>query len=180
MQTAGGKLLVGGHQLTPTIPSSQPVVRLEADGSLDADFDASDLEGETDCWAIQDDGRIVLGGKFYKRNEYVFGDVVRIDSNGALDESFAPYKFNWNVHRYYTWVHAIVLQPDGKALVGGGIYGPYPWIDLSYYALARLDSNGELDTYLNDAFDSPTGVRSVEALAEYADGRIIVGGTLLP
>ena len=67
-------------------------------------------------------------------------------------------------------VYALMVQPDGKILVGG-TFGTIGGGVQSY--IARLLSSGRLDTSFN------TGIifgHEVSALALQPDGRIIIGG----
>ena len=68
-------------------------------------------------------------------------------------------------------VETIVVQPDGKILMGGffGMVG-----DVSLPRLARLNPDGSLD----DAFDPPAPQDRVRALALDGDGRIIVAAKI--
>lgn len=171
-----GRILVGGWFLVNNT-NGLPAVRLNADGSLDTSFDASDLFGSTNCWAIQDDGKIILGGNFNKRDEYGIGDVMRIDSDGAFDNTFEPYKFNYSFY-FSTWVHAILIENSGEVLIGGGLLS-YPF-GIYYYALVRLRPDGVEEKHFDPMFESPSGVKSVETLAGYFDDQILVGGTTTP
>jgi uncharacterized delta-60 repeat protein len=170
-----GRILLGGRFIANNT-EGLPAVRLNDDGSLDNSFDASDLLGSTNCWAIQDDGKFILGGKFNKRDEYGIEDVVRIDSDGDFDSTFKPYKFGYSF-QISTWVHTILVENNGKVLVGGGEF-IYPF-STYYYVLVRLGSDGVLENHIQHVFESPSGLKSVEALAGYFDDLILVGATTL-
>jgi uncharacterized delta-60 repeat protein len=65
-------------------------------------------------------------------------------------------------------VLAVVVQPDGKILIGGGFSSV---LGVARNRIARLNPDGTLDT----AFD-PNANGDVNAIALQADGQILVGG----
>jgi uncharacterized delta-60 repeat protein len=64
--------------------------------------------------ALQPDGKILVGGYFDSFNGAARGGVLRLNADGSLDPTFAPTGSGINYD-----VDAMVLQPDGKVLVGG-------------------------------------------------------------
>src|SRR5581483_6832733 len=107
---ADGKILV--------VTNQPQVLRLNADGSVDASFNAAipANAGETarsfPALALQSDGRIIVGGG---GSAGAAGTplplLVRLNTNGSIDASFSP-AANGNVT-------AVALQPDGRLMVGG-------------------------------------------------------------
>ena len=64
----------------------------------------------------------------------------------------------------------VVVQPDGKTLIGGAFTSV---MGVARNGIARLNPDGTLDT----AFDpGATNVFAVECIAVQADGKILVGG----
>ena len=83
-----GKIMVGGYGSGP----HSSVERLNADGSLDTSFSAS-LQGTSGpgylrSIAIQDSGKIVIGGGFIGVNGITRHNIARID--GATPQTLAP------------------------------------------------------------------------------------------
>src|SRR5205823_6468305 len=70
-------------------------------------------------------------------------------------------------------VFAVVVQPDGKVLLGGDFttLSPNGGATVTRNYIARLNPDGTLDT----AFDSNAN-GSVDSIAVQADGKILVGG----
>src|ERR1044071_760288 len=70
-------------------------------------------------------------------------------------------------------VYVVVVQPDGKILIGGGFttLSPNGGPPVTRNHIARLNSDGTLD----NAFD-PNANDFVYAIAVQADGKILVGG----
>ncbi len=75
-------------------------------------------------------------------------------------------------------VYALALQPDGKVLVGGR-FTTFNGVARNF--MARLNSDGSLDATFNARLNSITNnnVGTVRAIALQADGKIIVGGSLI-
>src|SRR5262249_12238016 len=95
--------------------------------------------------ALQPDGRIVTAGLRYNggnSNYYDFA-VSRFNPNGPPDTSFGTNGTVFtDVSGQSDRTHAVVIQPDGKILVGGtGGDGPH-----FFWVLARYNPNGTLDT----------------------------------
>lgn len=84
-----------------------------------------------------------------------------------VDPTFAPtLTFSGNIT-------TVLEQPDGKLLVGGSQFFVTPGV--SPFALARLNSDGSVDTAFNTN-GSFGGNASITSLALQSDGRLIVGG----
>lgn len=150
-------------------------------GSLDAPFNPgasaissfsnlSVFSGSVTGIALQGDGAAIVGGNFFSANGVNRGYLARVDANGALDGGYnAGQGFN-------DIVRTVVLQPDGRALVGGfftqfdGPANP----QANVQRIARLNPDGSLDAGFNPAGSGPNS--SVRAVAVQADGQVLVGG----
>ena len=71
------------------------------------------------------------------------------------------------------WIRAIVVQPDGKILIGGDFtsLSPNGGAPVTRNHLARLNPDSTLDPSFN-----PSAKAVVRAIAVQADGRILAGG----
>ena len=140
---------------------------LKAQSALDG-FDPN-ANGRVRAVVVQPDGRIIIGGEFttvspnggatVARNR-----IARFNPDGTLDAAFNP-----NASGAGTPViWSIVLQPDGKILVGGGFnsIGGQPRNNI-----ARLDAA----TGLADSFN-PNANNEVVSIALQSDGKILTGG----
>ncbi len=118
--------------------------------------------------AVQADGKVIFGGHFTYSGTYPNGypftanHLVRFNSNGTVDTSYNPSP-NYPVR-------ALVLQSDGKLIVGGQFtsIGGY---NQTY--LARLHPGGSADY---NTFTAPTPNGYVNAVALLADGKVVLGG----
>ncbi len=130
-----------------------------APGDLEASFDL-DADYTIDTFAIQSDGRILMGGEFSRIGGFHRPNLARLEPSGALDTSFDP------------WVDGRVLcaavQPDGRILIGGR-FSRVGGVLRS--GLARLHPDGTLDAAFNPTVEGP-----VVSVALQADGKIILAG----
>src|SRR5437588_11535188 len=139
-----GKVLVGGWAGGEA--QSNPA-RLNANGTLDSGFRAL-LGGRgipeitVYSFAVQPDAKIVIGGAFTLVNGQARTNIARLNPDGTLDMSFYPAAAGvaWN------YVSSMVLQGDGKIVVGGQ-FGTLNGEARS--GLGRLNADGTLDTAFN-------------------------------
>jgi uncharacterized delta-60 repeat protein len=161
-----GRTLIGGYFTAVDGVSRNHIARLNTDGSLDTTF----LDGMTGtnrevyAVALQDDGHVLIGGAFVTVNGASRGYFARLTADGSLDAGFNPEPPGPNGS-----VLAIVVQPDGRVLIGGSFFG-VNLVSRSY--AARLSPDGSLDT----TFQNPSLSFDVYALALQPDGRVVVGG----
>lgn len=162
-----GKILVGGAFLTYDNIERRGITRLNADGSVDPSFNAAGTGASDIIWTIvvQPDGKILIGGAFIYYNDVLQRYISRLNPDGSLDSTFNPGGFGPN---YY--VQSIVLQNDGKILIGGSFdsYNNTPAM-----RMARLNVDGSLDTSFN-----PSPGSYVQALAIQPDGKILASGVI--
>ena len=112
-----GKIVVAGTFRTFGGQTVGGLVRLNADGTLDQPFLAAlgtGLAGSTfgTKLALQADGKLLLGGAFTSVAGQPRRALARLNVDGSLDASFAPTVLST------AQVGALVVQPDGKLVVG--------------------------------------------------------------
>jgi uncharacterized delta-60 repeat protein len=109
-----GKLLVGGQFLNFGGAANNFLVRLNADGTLDATFaTAGRPNGAVRTIALDEQGRILIGGDFTLVAGVSRSRLARLLPDGSVDLSFDP-GTGANAS-----VRAIALQADGNLLIGG-------------------------------------------------------------
>lgn len=118
---------------------------------------------------VQPDGKLLVGGSFnggtLAIEDPIFKPgIARLNSDGSQDVSFnAGTGFDGPIE-------VIVVQPDGKILVGGAFLNCQ---GQPRKAIARLNADGSLDTGFN--VGSGAG-GTVFEIALYPDGRVVLGG----
>lgn len=70
---------------------------------------------------IQKNGKIVAAGTGYGENGNHF-EVARCNTNGTMDTSFGVNGLVTTVIGVYTMAFSVVIQDDGKIVVGGEAY----------------------------------------------------------
>ncbi len=162
---ADGKMLVGGTFISYNGGTEYFIIRLNTDGTKDPSFIiGTGFNNQVFAIATQADGKILVGGNFTSYNGSTENRIIRLNSDGTKDTSFtAGTGFN-------NTIRAIVIQADGKILVGG-IFTTYNGI--SENRVIRLNADGTKDS----SFTTGTGFNSnVFAIVTQTDGRILVGG----
>src|SRR5262249_1432543 len=119
--------------------------RLNADGSVDATFNPaanSTHAVSVLSLAVQSDGKILIGGSFTNLGGQACANLARLNPDGTMDPSF-----NAGVPEFsLSYVRSIVVQADGRILVGGHFFS----VDGQPRTnLARLNVDGTLDTAFN-------------------------------
>jgi uncharacterized delta-60 repeat protein len=166
-----GKILVGGT--FTAIPTMKHLARFNTDGSLDtAGFDTGTGFSDPNSVSVESilllpDGKIMVGGSFRAFNGVAVDGIVRLNSDGSLDDTF---EFGIGADGV---VLAMVMQADGKVLIGGA-FSSYNGVT-SERGLALLNADGSLDEGFNDGYG--VEYKAVHAIAQQPDGRILIGGT---
>jgi uncharacterized delta-60 repeat protein len=165
-----GKIVVAGYG------GSGGILKLNPDGSIDNGFGTAGKvilpgTGFQDV-AIQPDGKIVVIGGVTNGNML----AARFNADGTADDSFGTggmvtSEVDSGGFNYFT---SVLLQPDGKILVGGGVTTG----GTGYFGVVRLTANGILDTTFSfdgiqlTAMDGSLGKR----MAFQGDGKLLMTG----
>lgn len=123
------------------------ILRHNVNGSADPSFTQPDYSNFSGVGiktvAVRDDGKIYIGGKFIFGGNNQF--LMRLNADGTRDLGFVVKSFyqNYPSGTGADGVYSILLQPDGKALVGGSFksYGGQ-----SAPGIMRLNDDGSLDS----------------------------------
>ena len=185
-----GKILLNGNRYFGDTNNDFTILRYDTGGTLDNSFDgngvaAPNFNGFSDDYAydmaLQPDGKIVMVGSTAPTttiNKQLPSDLalMRFNTNGSLDPTFAGngtlvVRFQ-NVSES---ANAVVIQPDGKIVIGGFLNNPVTGGD--EFLLMRFNANGSLDTTFGTSglTVSQMGTR-ITTMALQADGKILAGG----
>jgi uncharacterized delta-60 repeat protein len=181
-----GKTLVAGDFTTINGGGRYQLARLNANGSLDATFEPRGFEVLTPMYfalAVQSDGKILVGGQLWWMTAAGVSrqNLARLNSDGTLDTSFdaglySNYGDDTAALGIDGAVRSIVVQSDGKILIGGDftrVRGSTRTEGLARAHLARLNTDGSADT----SFDTGTGANAlVRAIALQTDGKVLAVG----
>ena len=148
-----------------TLFSKNVTLRAALPGSLDSTY-LPVLDGEVRAIVPLSGDKSMIGGAFTKISAINRGGVARLNADGTVDSSFDPGSGITGTPE--ARINAILVQPDGKVLVGGR-FGQFNGVSRSN--LVRLNNDGNVD--LN--FSANCSV--INCLALQADGKILFGST---
>jgi uncharacterized delta-60 repeat protein len=178
-----GKVLVGGSFTTPvsdpesgweySVPSHL-LVRLNTDGTRDTGFEvtAGFIDPESPFTssfvytiAVQPDGGILAGGSFTAFKGARLTALARLHADGTLNNTFDA-----AIDGAGAYVRSILLQPDGRILIGGY----FDTVDgVERHGIARLNADGSLD---ESVAQGPGADHVIASLALRPDGKLLLGG----
>lgn len=177
-QQTDGKTIVGGKFTNYQQTLQSNLIRFNTDNSIDTSFNTgsgfyysyNSTQGIIKSIAIQTDGKIMVGGYFNAYQGINQKNLIRLNADGSKDTSFSTGSGFVRSYDDSDSVNSIVVQPDGKIIVGSDIT-QYQGVVSKY--LIRLNTNGTVDTSFNigTGFDAP-----VLSVALQSDGKLIVGG----
>ena len=167
--TASGKVFAGSSLTNAVNFVSNAAYLFNADGSQDTTFHFQPTsESYVSTIAVQPDGKILIGGTFNQINGTSRDGIARLNTDGTLDTTFVLCNGCSIISSSSGFqINNILLQPDGKILVGGfnistGMTGFSP--------LVRLNSDGSYD----NSFSLAESLRNNQAntIALRTDGKI--------
>ena len=200
-EQADGKLLIGGNftDFNGGASTRSYFLRFNSDGNLDLPFvnnminnsesvqtlstiplvlNSSKFGGAVFAIAVQSDGKILVGGSFsdWGDGSPIYRNcLLRLNSDGTTDDSFLSNAVNGPKFAYGSSVRAIVIQSDGKILVGGS-FTDYNGVS-GRTNLIRLNSDGTLDTaFCVNASDGSKFNARINTIAIESGGKILAGG----
>lgn len=161
----GGKVAVGGEFVVYNglFGTKFRIIQLNTNGSSDNTFvTGTGFNGYVETLAVQQDGKLLVGGQFSIFNNTNLSNVARFNTDGTRDTNFMRGSGSGNVNK-------LVVQSDGKVLVGG-VFSNYN--GASVRGIVRLNADGTRDF----SFIPEPNLYNINAIALQPDGKIIVGG----
>ncbi len=164
---SAGRYLIGGAFSFYNGVQRNGIARLNSGGTLDTTFaPGTGANGTVWAIAIQEDGKILVGGDFTSFNGHSRRNIVRLNEDGSVDDTFDPGDSSPNGP-----VNAILAIPSGPIVIGGEFSGLGA---VNVPNFAALTTGGQPDTAFNFklglSVDGP-----VYALALHQGG-IVLGG----
>lgn len=133
-----GKIVIGGSFQNYEQVAQSNLARINpSDGGLDTTFDTgSGPNNVVRGLAVQDDGKLLIGGLFAAYNGTLIDKIARVNPGGSLDDTFDPSDGPNNA------VYAFLPLPDNKLMIGG----PFTAFDGNpINGIARLDGSASRD-----------------------------------
>lgn len=133
------------------------------------------VDGNVYVLATQPDGKLLVAGQFTSLRpgggvSAIRNNLARLNPDGSVDATFDP---NANGP-----IRALVLQPDGRIVIGGDFTSLQPngaTATTTRNRVARLNANGTLDLTFNPNISGGT-LPQVNALAFQPNGKLVIGG----
>jgi uncharacterized delta-60 repeat protein len=165
-----GKILLGGDFTTFNGITAYYIFRLNSDGTRDTTFTTNTGTGAGSAVlsiAVQSDDKILVGGQFGYFNDIASNCIVRLNSDGTRDTTFATNigtgaEFNGEVSE-------IVVQSNGQIIVGGFFEF---FNGTAANNIVKLDANG-VPIYYGTISGA---ANTINAVAIQSDNKIIIGG----
>lgn len=163
-----GKIIIAGPFTEYNGTPRKYIARLNSNGSLDGSFNTGAGTDEViTATAIQNDGKIIIGGDFTTFDGTSKNHIARLNSDGTLDASFN------SGSEADGRVFSITIQNDGKILIGG-IFTSYNGTPIKY--IARLHADGTIDGSFTSPAIGANGI--IREITVQSDSKILVIGRL--
>jgi uncharacterized delta-60 repeat protein len=146
------------------------LVVLNSDGTADPTFNIGTgirTNNIIDDAAVQPDGKIILVGRFTSFNGTTVPGVVRLNTDGSIDQGFQANLPRFPFANHFT--ARVALQSDGSIL----LLGPFGTRS-SMLQLLRLTATGQADATFSSSIEVSTTSNHSYQLAVYPDNRILV------
>lgn len=193
-QLPNGNILIGGYSYSMVSDYSLTLMEIDQNGNLVnsfnndgiASFQIASTNTNLNCFTVQPDGKIVVGGYIWPGSIL----ITRLTSNGDLDTTFSAgdgtdgYYLN-DLTANNDGVTSLAVQPDGKILAAAYSYVNTNPVN-SNIVLFRFNSDGSLDADFDGDSGSGNGIVSTQVVTNsnnmpseiqvQSDGKIIVGG----
>ncbi|HKX84246.1 MAG TPA: FG-GAP-like repeat-containing protein, partial [Pyrinomonadaceae bacterium] len=163
---ADGKVIVAGEFTTFNGVTTIPLVRTNADGTLDATYNTgTGFSAIPRKMVVQSDGKLLAIGSFTEYNGTPVPGIVRLMSDGTVDPLFSV------IPNSGAEFYGLTLLPDGRFY----LLGNFSTINGSGRAgVARLHTDGTLDQGFNALLG---GTPAVYDAASHTDGKVVIGGS---
>ncbi len=143
-------------------------------GELDMSFDpGTGTNTLVEAIAVQDDGKILIGGPFSEYNGTTINGIARLNPDGSLDNSFNPGDGIAGIvtgQQYH--VYDIAIQDDGKIILVGGFYY---FDNVDRKRIVRLNTDGSIDLTFDPGDGADGNIRTIDL---QDDGKMVIGGNL--
>jgi len=174
-----GQYLLGayGGYVTAGGVSRSELLRLNTNGTADTSFDPgsgpSGGGGYVQEFEAQPDGKIVVTGTFSSFNNVPAAGVARLNANGSVDTGFnVGSGFDANASNAFNAGYAVVVQADGKIVVGGEFE---TFNGQTVNGLVRLTATGSVDPTFTPSLQSGS---FIESLLVQPDGKLLACGSI--
>lgn len=162
-----GKIIISGDS-----NDQFTMAKVNQDGNIDSDFG---IRGK-----FTDDGKILIGGHSYFGTNPLRYEIAiaRLNADGSIDNTYGNNgfsKFRWTDNGE-NYLNDMVFQNDGKLLISGRNSDSSG----DYFSIARLNTDGQLDTTFGNEGKISGNVDltadTATSIAVQPDGKIVIAG----
>ena len=155
---------VGGNFTTYKANNINNILKVFTSGSIDSTFNiGAGTAGQILAVAVQNDGKVILGGAFTAYSGSSFTRIVRINPNGTVDSTFnGGTGFNADVYS---------ILASGSNIYVGGNFTTYSGSTAT--RMVRLNASGTIDATYNVGAGA-SGI--VQSIVSQSDNKIVLGG----
>lgn len=167
-----GQVVIGGTFTSFNGTTVGRLARLTINGTLDTTFNpgGTGLNGNGYITAyelkIQPDEKIVVGGAFTSYNGILLNNLIRLNTNGSIDNTFNP-----GGSAASDPVLDLLLLADNR-IVFSGLVNSYNGTTIG--RIGCLNTDGTLDNTFNTGGTASNDL--VFAIAETTDNKLVIGG----
>lgn len=149
-----GKIVIGGSFKIIGNKSAEKIARLWPAGQLDSTgfLTGTGFDDPVFCLAVQSDDKIYAGGFFSEFNGISNNQLIRLNANGSLDNTFTTPGNN----KFSGPINSLAFQSDGKLIAGGATYFGN---SKSWWELTRVFTSGS--TGISQISPNPISLKSV-------------------
>jgi uncharacterized delta-60 repeat protein len=165
-----GRVLIGGAFTNVWGVLRQGIARLNAEGSLDASFDAG-ADGSVSQIYLEPDGHVVINGSFRSISGVARSHLVRLNADGELDATFDPGATRVGEPSISS-ASCLGMLPDGRMIARCALTDTN---GVDSTRIVQLKTDGSLDPSF-DVGLGPNRTNRIPKMALQADGRIILAG----
>ena len=171
---ANGQLVIAATRYLYGGPMEE-ILRLNADGSIDPNFNAtlvgSDPFSNILAIVALPDGKTLVAGYFNTFAGLPRQKIARLLADGRLDSTFTPPDFGGS---YYAIYARPVVLANGKILVAG----EFNTVNgLANLGVAQLNTDGSLDSgFQASGFTRSSTSTPIRGVAVQSDGKIVLAG----
>lgn len=166
------KIIGGGFFMMLNGVTCKNMARVNGSGTHDTVFD-NNLGAGADktvlALTLAPDGKIYAGGSFATYNNVTRTAIARLNSDGTLDNAFAPTIIASSGSPI---VNTVVVQTSGKVLIGGS----FAQVNgAARNNIARLNADGTLDQTFLESGSGPNG--AIASIALQTDAKFLAAGS---
>jgi len=182
----GGRIVAAGWEWDPNHAANYLLSRFQPDGSLDRSFGRRGhvvagpemYDGEATAMAFQRDGRILVSGWAADTRIGFSGILMRFKPDGQLDTSFSRNGFSRVLGGWGTFLYDVAVQPDGKIVVAGEMFGRFMMLRMLPDGRSDL-TFGKNGFAISDVAPRPRcRCASARSLVVLPSGRLLLAGAI--